>query len=264
MLTRPLIAELKPHERIILALDHLRRFEDKEKRFIDKMFPLVGMFKIGLKAIYTRTEASTVALEAYDYITGQGGKIMLDAKLVDTLNTLAGTCDSIAWWPTPPDILTIYANVRQKSIEAAMKATILAGGGILFAGVSALTDHDDTPTNDEVFDVYNRPTKGVVTKCASRLTLASEHLSMPTAIVSSPKEAKMLFEVGYKDLIKITPGIRPAGSPPDDQARTMEAGEAIRAGTDFVVVGRPIIESDRPIASAKGIAADIEREMARP
>ena len=82
-------------------------------------------------------------------------------------------------------------------------------------------------------------------------------------IVSSPLEvAALRSRFQRKELVLVTPGIRPEGWPPDDQARTASAGDAISAGADVIVVGRPILRAEDPGQAARQLVGEIERALA--
>jgi orotidine-5'-phosphate decarboxylase len=77
-------------------------------------------------------------------------------------------------------------------------------------------------------------------------------------LVTSPREVAQVREIVGPDFTLVTPGIRPAGSPAHDQARTMTPREAAEAGSDFIVVGRPISAERDPLAAAEAILLDME------
>jgi orotidine-5'-phosphate decarboxylase len=77
-------------------------------------------------------------------------------------------------------------------------------------------------------------------------------------VVASARETSMIREaVSRKDFLIVTPGIRPTLESGDDQRRTMTAADAVRAGADYIVVGRPILEDENPAGAAEGIISEI-------
>jgi orotidine-5'-phosphate decarboxylase len=82
-------------------------------------------------------------------------------------------------------------------------------------------------------------------------------------LVCSPEEAARLRAIVGLDTLLVTPGIRPAGADAGDQKRIMTPGEAILAGADYLVVGRPIVKAADPAAAASAIVAEIDRAIAR-
>jgi orotidine-5'-phosphate decarboxylase len=81
-------------------------------------------------------------------------------------------------------------------------------------------------------------------------------------LVSSPEEAAALRKIVGHQMVLVTPGIRPAGSAAGDQKRIMTPARAIAAGSDYLVVGRPIVEASDPKAAADAIQAEIAQALA--
>ena len=82
-------------------------------------------------------------------------------------------------------------------------------------------------------------------------------------IVASPREAALVRARAGDGLRIVTPGVRPASWPADDQARTAGAAAAIEAGSDLLVVGRPVVQAEEPDVAARVIVAEIEAGLAR-
>jgi len=244
---RELTAGLRPHERIILAYDK-SSLSDEDRELLRKAVPRVGAGKVGFQAILTRHRTGSLGFDIADYIWSQDGQVMLDVKLKDIQNTVVSAIRSIATWPRRPKIVTIHATQRLETLEAALKA---AGEvGIMLAGVTLLTDHDE----GDSISVYAQPVGAVVHEGAERMLAASKATGVPAALVCGPPDLKELRE---NPLIKITPGIREKSATPDDQNRTMTAAEAIAAGADYLVIGRPIIQAPDPLAAIDDFAQQI-------
>jgi orotidine-5'-phosphate decarboxylase len=77
-------------------------------------------------------------------------------------------------------------------------------------------------------------------------------------VVCSPLEARLIREVCGREFLVVTPGIRPEGSEPDDQSRTLSPKVALEAGADFLVVGRPIVKADDPLEAAENILLQMD------
>ena len=77
-------------------------------------------------------------------------------------------------------------------------------------------------------------------------------------VVCSPREARLIREVCGREFLVVTPGIRPEGSEPDDQSRTLSPKVALEAGADFLVVGRPIVKADDPLEAAENILLQMD------
>lgn len=242
---RTLTAHLKPHERIILAWDR-SDFNEHSKLLVDRLLPCVGMVKLGYQAIYSLTSFGTVALDMVRLVPLGG--YFLDAKLEDIEHTMVEAIRAIVRWPKPPSIVSIHATMRVERLVTILEA--LRGSPILPAFVTVLTDQSD----DDCYEVYGDGVKEVVEARAHRVEFASKKTGVPAAIICSPQELGVLKEC---NLTKITPGIRAKGDPEDDQERTMTAREAIEAGADYLIIGRPILGAQDPVAAAHLVAADI-------
>ena len=200
----------------------------------------ISIFKFGLE-FYLKFGLRTLR-ELIDRFEIQ---LFLDLKLHDIPNTVAGAVRSIA--SLEPFFLTVHATGGAQMIRAAADA--LPGTNI--AAVTILTSLDqvemkrvgfDAPIGDQVLTL-------------TRLALDSG----ARAIVSSAREVADIKRT-FPDVLTITPGIRPIGTTSDDQARTMTPREAIDAGSDFLVIGRPITAAkDRGLAAAE-ILASIRKE----
>ena len=165
-------------------------------------------------------------------------ELFLDLKLHDIANTVAGAARSIA--PLRPLFLTVHATGGTEMIKAAADAV----PETMIAAVTILTSLDQEEMRRVGF------TGSVQERVIGLSELAFQ--AGARAIVSSAREVaeiKKCVPAG----ITITPGIRPAGSSQDDQARTMTPKEAIDAGSDFLVIGRPITASKDPGAAAAEI-----------
>ncbi len=169
-------------------------------------------------------------------------ELFLDLKLHDIPNTVAGASRSIA--SLKPLFLTVHATGGTKMIRAAADAL----PETKIAAVTILTSLDDEEMKRIGFT-------GSLSQQVSALTeLALD--SGARAVVSSAREVSEIKR-RFPSAITITPGIRPMGSSQDDQARTMTPQEAIVAGSDYLVIGRPISASSNPGVAAAEILASI-------
>jgi orotidine-5'-phosphate decarboxylase len=171
-----------------------------------------------------------------------GKQVFLDMKLHDIGNTVARGVESVA--KLDVTFLTIHA--YPQTMRAAAEAR--AGSALRLLAVTVLTSYDDTDLSEAGYDA------GVKDLAARRARLA--HAIGIDGLVCSPNEASALrLLVG--DMTLVTPGIRPAGAASGDQKRVMGPGQAIRAGADYLVVGRPIVEAVDPGAVVESIVAEI-------
>lgn len=211
-------------------------------RWAQQVGPVVSTVKIGLET-YLRDGAPAVA--AAREAAGHRTAIFLDLKLHDIPATVAGASRSVA--SLEPDFLTVHASGGPAMIEAA--AVTLPGTRI--TAVTVLTSLSETDlrmlgvlgAGDQVVDVVRR-----------WAVLAVE--AGARALVCSPREVAAVREVVPAEVTLITPGVRPVGSEAGDQQRVATPREAIEAGADLLVIGRPITGSSDPRAAAEMIAQE--------
>jgi orotidine-5'-phosphate decarboxylase len=228
----------KPANPIIAAIDTTDLAT--AERWATQLEPHVGLLKLGL-AFYLAHGAAGVRA-----VTEK--PVFLDLKLHDIPNTVAGGVTAVL--PLGAAMLTLHAGGGAAMIASARNAAEAAGTKrpkllavtvltSLSAEALAQTGIADSPA-------------GQVLRLA-RLALESG----ADGLVCSPQEVAMLrAEIGPDPLL-VVPGIRPAGSDAGDQARTLTPREAIAAGADWLVIGRPMTAAPDPAAAAAGIAADL-------
>jgi orotidine-5'-phosphate decarboxylase len=204
--------------------------------------PHVSTVKIGLE-LYLRYGPAVVATVR----GGSGVHVFLDLKLHDIPNTVAGAARAVS--KLRPEILTVHAAGGADMIKAAVEAAPDA----LVAGVTLLTSIGDK-------DLAELGMEGSVSDAVRRMaTLAVS--AGARGLVCSPQEvAAVRAEVG-EDILLITPGIRLAGATSDDQARIATPVEALKAGADLLVIGRPITKASDPGAAAAAIAGSLRRAV---
>jgi orotidine-5'-phosphate decarboxylase len=202
--------------------------------------PYVSTVKIGLE-LYLRYGPAVVATVR----GGSGVHVFLDLKLHDIPNTVAGAARAVA--KLRPEILTVHAAGGADMIKAAVEAA----PDTIVAGVTLLTSIGDK-------DLAELGMEGSVSDAVRRMaTLAVT--AGARGLVCSPQEvAAVRAEVG-PGILLITPGIRLAGATSDDQARIATPVEAMKAGADLLVIGRPITKAADPGAAAAAIAASLRR-----
>jgi orotidine-5'-phosphate decarboxylase len=202
--------------------------------------PHVSTVKIGLE-LYLRYGPEVVAS-----VRGASGvSIFLDLKLHDIPATVAGASRAVA--RLRPDVLTVHAAGGPDVVRAAVESA----PGTMVAAVTVLTSLSD-------LDLGRVGMKGPVPDAVLRLATMSVEAGA-RGLVCSPREvAAVRAEVG-PDVMLITPGVRPAGSASNDQARVATPEEAMLAGADLLVIGRPITGAPDPGAAAAAIAASLRR-----
>ena len=204
--------------------------------------PYVSTVKVGLE-LYLRHGAAAVARAR----EASGGRaVFLDLKLHDIPNTVAGAARAVA--ALAPDFLTVHAAGGPAMVRAA--AEVLPDTRI--AAVTVLTSL--SAADLERIGLVGPPLDAV-----RRLAVLAVG-GGARALVCSPQEvAAVRAEVG-PDVVLVTPGVRPAGSDPGDQARVTTPEQALADGADLLVVGRPITGAADPGAAAASLAAALPPE----
>jgi len=179
--------------------------------------------------------------------------IFLDLKFHDIPNTVAGAVRSVA--PLEPLILNVHASGGKTMMRAARDAAAESADKLnlrrmKLIGVTVLTSLDDVDLRRVGQSV---PARDQVLRLAE---LAKE--SELDGVVCSPQEIAPLRERLGNDFLLVTPGIRPEWAATGDQKRIMTPAEAVRAGADYLVIGRPITADQDPAGAAGRIAAEID------
>ncbi|MES1155863.1 MAG: orotidine-5'-phosphate decarboxylase, partial [Pseudorhodoplanes sp.] len=226
---------LDPRERLIVALD-LPSVAAAEK-MVAQLANAVTFYKIGYQLAFAG------GLSFVQTLTRAGKKVFLDLKLHDIGNTVAKGVASVA--QIGATFLTVHA--YPQTMKAAVEGK--HGSDLRILAVTVLTSYDEA---DLVAAGY-RP--GVADLVAQRARQACD-IGID-GLVCSPEEAANLRRIVGPKMALVTPGIRPAGSAAGDQKRIMTPSNAITAGADYLVVGRPIVEAADPKAAADAIVAEI-------
>jgi orotidine-5'-phosphate decarboxylase len=207
-------------------------------RWAQAVTPYVSVVKVGLE-LFCRSGPSVV--ETVRGGTGVG--LFLDLKLHDIPNTVAGAARSVA--RLKPKYLTVHASGGADMVRAAVEAA----PEVTIAAVTVLTSLGDASL--EQIGLAG-PASDAVRRLAALAVGAGAG-----ALVCSPQEvAAVRAEVG-PGVVLITPGVRPAGSDAQDQARIATPEEALKNGADLLVIGRPITGAADPGAAAATIAASL-------
>jgi orotidine-5'-phosphate decarboxylase len=202
--------------------------------------PHVSTVKIGLE-LYLRYGPQVVAT-----VRGASGvSVFLDLKLHDIPATVAGASRAVA--RLRPDVLTVHAAGGPDVVRAAVQAA----PGTLVAAVTVLTS-----LSDDDLDLVGLA--GPVPDAVLRLATLSVEAGA-RGLVCSPREVAAVRAAVGPDVMLITPGVRPAGAASNDQARVATPEEAVLAGSDLLVIGRPITGAPDPGAAAAAIAASLRR-----
>jgi orotidine-5'-phosphate decarboxylase len=225
-----------PGEKIIVALD-----VSTAKAALDLVEQLrddISFFKIGLQ-LYTAAGPDIVR-----QVLATGARVFLDLKLHDIPNTVAGAVESAD--ELGVQMLTIHLSGGQAMVRAAVSAR---KKGLSLLGVTVLTSIDQ-PALQEVGVSDN------IEHHVARLATIGAAAGID-GLVASPKEVKSLREKFGPQMKLVVPGIRPAGTEAADQKRVMSPREALEAGADYLVIGRPIIAHSNPRAAVARICDEI-------
>lgn len=200
-----------------------------------------GLLKVGLE-LFCAAGGPAVAAAA------RHAPVFLDVKLHDIPNTVAGALRSLL--PLRPAMVTLHAGGGPAMIAAARAEAETAGAGRpMLLAVTVLTSIDAAAL--AATGVADTPANQVLRLARMAVAAGADGL------VCSPHEAALLrAELGPGPAL-VVPGVRPAGSAAGDQARIATPAEAVAAGADWIVVGRPINAAPDPAAAAEAVAASI-------
>jgi len=230
---------MDPRQRLIVALDVSTAAAAR------KIVAAVGdsaiTYKVGMQ-LYTH-EGPAIVRELVD----AGHRVFLDLKYHDIPNTTAAAVREAAQLGV--SMLTVHASGGGKMLQAAVEAARAAKPDVLVLAVTVLTSLDDV-------DLGKIGLRGGVLDQVLRLAALALSNGCK-GVVASAHEAAALREEFGRDFAIATPGVRPAGSGHDDQARVVTPAEAIAAGASHIVVGRPITEAASPAAEVRAILGQI-------
>jgi orotidine-5'-phosphate decarboxylase len=203
--------------------------------------PYVGGLKIGLEFI------TALGPDGIRAIAAIGLPVFADVKFHDIPNTVAGAARAIATLGV--GLFNVHVSGGEAMLRAATDAASSANPRPRVLGVTVLTSLND---NDLAAIGQNGPAAAQVVRLA-RLAKSTGL----DGVVCSPLEIAAIREACGPEFLIVTPGVRPAGADLADQRRVMTPSQAIRAGADILVVGRPITEARDAAAAAKAIAEEI-------
>jgi orotidine-5'-phosphate decarboxylase len=210
-------------------------------RLVEQLGDAVSFYKVG-SPLFTRSGPDIVKK-----LKANGKRVFLDLKFHDIPNTVGHAVSAAAAMNV--DMLTIHASGGAAMIKAARDAAGEDGPRIL--AVTVLTSFGV----DDAEQVWGKQLNSFREEVARLGQLAAD--SGAHGVIASPLEAETLKRRHGAEFLVVTPGIRPAGSKSNDQVRTATPGDAIRAGADYLVVGRPIIEAKDPVT----VVAQMQEEM---
>jgi len=225
--------------KIIVALDYPN--EANALELIDQLDANLCRLKVG-KEMFTLLGPSFV-----EKIQTKGFEVFLDLKYHDIPNTVAKACQaaaSLGVW-----MLNVHASGGRRMMEAAAEAVANTQSKPHLIAVTVLT----SMSHDDLIELGIKETPA---EQALKLAVLAKSSGM-AGVVCSAREANDMQQQLGSDFLLVSPGIRPAGSKEDDQRRIMTPVNALKAGSDYLVIGRPITQSDDPLGVLRTINSEI-------
>ena len=236
------------HNPIIVALDVPKL--ELALNLVEQLAPIVGAFKVG-KELFVSAGSDVVRR-----IRATGASVFLDLKFHDIPNTVAKAVAAAVQLDV--QMLTIHTSGGSEMMRAAERAAQQTAKNLLrppplVLGVTILTSLD----SNELAEIGMVPNVG---HQVERLALLAAKAGL-RGVVCSPMEIAGLRQILPADTQLVTPGIRPSDANQDDQKRTLSPREAIVAGANWLVIGRPIIAAENPRAAAEHILASLQEPL---
>jgi len=239
------ISSSKPADKLIFALDAAGY--EEALSWIELLSGHVGMFKVG-KELFT-----AVGPKIIEGIKARGSRVFLDLKFHDIPNTVARAAEAAVGLNV--DMFNVHASggsrMIRETVDAAAACAKKRGAAIpIVLAVTVLTSLNDSDLAEIGFETT---TNDLVLRLAKMAQKAGA-----SGVVASPLDIANLRRDLGEDFIIVTPGIRSAAEKVlDDQKRTLSAFEAVRAGADYIVVGRPIRQAKDPLTACRQIIQEI-------
>jgi orotidine-5'-phosphate decarboxylase len=234
---------------LIAALD-VREIAEAA-RLVDLLRPVTPWFKVG-PVLFT-----AAGPEAVRMVHAAGGRVFLDLKFHDIPQTVAGGVAVAA--DLGVALLTVHCAGGPAMLEAAARAAEGAGNMRATAAASATAVGAGRGDRLRILGVTRLTSDaGRVGASVMRAAEVARAAGLDGVTASARECARLKARFG-SDFKVLTPGIRPAGAAAGDQARVVTPRQAVRAGSDYLVVGRPILTAPDPVAAARTIAAEMAR-----
>ena len=235
---------MEPRERLIFALD-VEHFAEAQK-LVGLLKGHVGLFKVG-KQLFTHSGPKVI-----DMIRNKGERVFLDLKFHDIPNTVAKAGEEAT--KLGSTMFTVHSMGGYQMMKGVVESSRNTAKQLnmpkpFILAVTILTSMDEAILEEVGIKT---PLEEQVVRLA---TLAKR--AGVSGVVASPREISLIRDHCESDFLIVTPGVRPASATKDDQKRTLTPGEAIRAGANYIVVGRPIKEADDPVRAADEIVEEI-------
>jgi len=239
---------LSAKERLILALDVDNA--DTALDWVDRLKDYASIFKVGMQLF------SAVGPRIISDIKDMGVRVFYDSKFHDIPVTVASA--SIEVTKLGVYMFNVHALGGERMLRMAVEARDKAAQemGIdkpILLGVTVLTSMDQRALEDVGVGIS-------LDKQVLRLAQSCREAGLE-GVIASPRETQLVRETFGENFVIVTPGVRPTGVSHNDQRRTMTPGEAIKTGSDFLVIGRPILKAEDPIKAIEDILKEIEEAL---
>lgn len=239
---------MQAKDRVILALDV--NTEDEAMALVEKLKGHVGAFKVGMQ-LFTAAGPGVVRR-----IQDLGGPVFVDLKFHDIPNTVASagrvmTRLGCAMFTTHAAGGTEMLSALARGVKE--EADMLGVRPPLVLAVTVLTSIDQRILENEIL-IGGMSVRDVAVKWASMAEVAGAG-----GVICSPLETPAIRAICGPEFKLVTPGIRPRWAQRNDQKRITTPGEAIKLGSDYIVVGRAITRADDPVSAARKIVEEIEQ-----
>jgi len=232
------------NKRIIVPLDFADA--DAALKLVARLDPKLCRVKVG-KELFVAAGPAVVAR-----LQERGFEVFLDLKFHDIPNTVAGACRAAArlgvW------MLNVHATGGEAMLRAARESIESVARPPLLIAVTILTSLADA-------DLERIGYVGSLSENVERLARLARASGLD-GVVCSAQEVTLIRRATGEDFTLVTPGIRLEGGARDDQARTVTPREAVRLGSDYLVIGRPITQSEDPAATLESIRLSLEEGTA--
>lgn len=229
--------------KVMVALDYPNAAAAEQ--LLEQMNGIPCYIKVGMQLYYAAGPGFVEKLKS------RGFHIFLDLKMHDIPNTVKGGASSIA--ALGVDMFNVHAAGGKAMMEAAMEGVSLAGSSDnrpTVIAVTQLTSTSQLVMNEEI------GIPGTVEDAVIHYARLAKQAGLD-GVVASPSEVVAIKAACGSLFQTVTPGIRPAGAALNDQTRIMTPGEALRQGTDFMVIGRPITAASDPRQALESIIEEL-------
>ncbi|HHP7230712.1 MAG TPA: orotidine-5'-phosphate decarboxylase [Xenococcaceae cyanobacterium] len=208
-----------------------------------EQLPQVNFWKVGLE-LFVSTGGDILK-----YLKDRNKNIFLDLKFHDIPNTVAGACRAAAKYQV--DLLTIHAAGGKPALEAAVASVQEINHPPKILAITLLTSIDHRSLNFDLKIPLELP------EYVLKMALLAQEAGIDGA-VCSPQEVSQLRRICGQDFLLVCPGIRPSWSVSEDQKRITTPTQAIKAGADYLVIGRPITAAANPKLSWQKICQELD------